>query len=503
VPGRDLSVPNTIERRERLVALGIAAAVTAAGAAAAWHYASEGLTLSHYDARAHLVVARRIFDSLIPGWQQIGGVWLPLPHLLNALPVQVDAWYRNGASATVISVLSMGAAAWALATLLMRVTRSAIAAILGGFLLLANPNTLYLQSTPMTEPLLFATTLVSIALIASWLDGGAPLPPRVPGLALMMACMTRYEAWPISAAIVVLAGAVLLRRNMRARQVVALCARLSWYSAFAIFLFAVNSRWTTGNWVVTGDFFVPENAALGQPLLAWHQVMEGLYKLSGTATVWPAWAAALVIAVTFVRSRDRASIVLVLALLGAAAIPWYAYVNGHPLRIRYSLPLVVASVAVTASGVALLPVKIRALAASAIVAASLLQLSPLDRTAPLIAESQRDAVNQEGRRTVTAYLRDRYDGGTIMMSMGSLAHYMHDLSREGFRIHDFLHEGNGDLWVAALALGPRGYVRWVAIEESAEGGDVIFHQARQNPAFLAGFERVAEGGGVALYRAMP
>ena len=75
-------------------ALAVAAVVTAVGAAAAWYYAREGLTLSHYDARAHLVVARRIFDSLMPGWQQIGGVWLPLPHLLNALPVQVDMLYH-------------------------------------------------------------------------------------------------------------------------------------------------------------------------------------------------------------------------------------------------------------------------------------------------------------------------------------------------------------------------------------------------------------------------
>src|SRR5688500_4476055 len=176
----------------------IAVAVTVAGAAAAIHYAHAGLTVSHYDARAHLVVARRIFDSLMPGWQQIGGVWLPLPHVLNALPVQVDALYRNGASGTIFSVLSMGAAAWGLAALLMRVTGSQLAAILGSFLLLANPNTLYLQSTPMTEPMLFGTTLVCIALTAAWLDRGAPLPPRAAGLAMMAACMTRYEAWPIS-----------------------------------------------------------------------------------------------------------------------------------------------------------------------------------------------------------------------------------------------------------------------------------------------------------------
>ena len=70
-----------------------------------------GLTLSHYDARGHLVVARRILDSITPGWQQIGAVWLPLPHLLNALPVQIDAFYRSGASGVAISIVAFAVAA--------------------------------------------------------------------------------------------------------------------------------------------------------------------------------------------------------------------------------------------------------------------------------------------------------------------------------------------------------------------------------------------------------
>ena len=68
------------------------------GAIVAWHYHQLGLTLTHYDARGHLVVARRIIDSITPGWQQVGAVWLPLPHLLNAIPVQIDLFYRTGAS---------------------------------------------------------------------------------------------------------------------------------------------------------------------------------------------------------------------------------------------------------------------------------------------------------------------------------------------------------------------------------------------------------------------
>jgi hypothetical protein len=86
----------------RLVAL----AATLLGVTAAVLYYQQELTLSHYDAKGHLVVARRIVDSLRPGWWQIGAVWLPLPHLLNMLPVQIDWLYRTGLSAVAMSIAS-------------------------------------------------------------------------------------------------------------------------------------------------------------------------------------------------------------------------------------------------------------------------------------------------------------------------------------------------------------------------------------------------------------
>jgi hypothetical protein len=481
----------------------IAAATAIAGIVAAVYYARAGLSLSHYDARAHLVVARRILDSLMPGWQQIGAVWLPLPHVLNMLPVQVDAWYRSGASAIAISIGSMTLAAGALASFLIRRTGSIAAAIAGAVLLLANPNVLYLQSTPMTEPLLFGTTILAVVLAADWLDRGAPRRAGAPGAALIAACMTRYEAWPICAAVLALAGAVLVRRGAPPRDALLKIARLSLYPATAIVLFLLNSRWTVGAWFVSSGFFVAENDALGQPMVAWDQVLEGLLRLSGTALVWPAYAAAAVLAVTFARDRTRAALVLVLALGAAAALPWYAYVQGHPFRIRYAVPLVVACAAIVAAGIAVLPKRVRGVVAALVVSAALWQVSPLDRSAPVVAESQRDAQNAISRQAVTAYLVAHHDGQPIMMSMGSLAHYMHDLSREGFNVHDFLHEGNGDVWKAAMEFGPRAFVRWVAIEEHAEGGDAVYQRSQQLRTFLDGFERVAEGGGVALYRATP
>ena len=94
------------------------------GAVASLAYARAGLSLSHYDAKAHLVVARRILDSITPGWEQIGAVWLPLPHLLNMLPVQMDAFYQTGASAIAFSVLSLGLGAACIAATIVRLTGS-------------------------------------------------------------------------------------------------------------------------------------------------------------------------------------------------------------------------------------------------------------------------------------------------------------------------------------------------------------------------------------------
>src|ERR1700704_1437980 len=129
----------------------VAACAAIGGALVALHYHRLDLTLSHYDARGHLVVARRIFDSLTPGWQQVGAVWLPLPHLLNTLPVQVDALYRTGLAGSLFSILGFGLCAYAGARLILAITGSPAGTVAGVAVLALNPNLLYLQSTPMTE----------------------------------------------------------------------------------------------------------------------------------------------------------------------------------------------------------------------------------------------------------------------------------------------------------------------------------------------------------------
>ena len=100
---------------------------------------------------------------------------------------------------------------------------------------------------------------------------------------------------------------------------------------------------------------------------------------------------------------------------------------------------------------------------------------------------------------MTDYLRQHRHGEKMLVSLGSLSHYVQELSAIGVHVRDVVHEGNGDLWAAALD-APRFHVGWILMEELSEGGDVLAERAREYPEFLRGFTRVAEGGGVALYR---
>ncbi|MDO8677469.1 MAG: hypothetical protein Q7R30_02745 [Acidobacteriota bacterium] len=475
------------------------------GVATAWHYSAAGLALSHYDAKAHLVVARRIFDSITPNWEQIGAVWLPLPHALNALPVQIDFMYRTGASAIAISVVSFAVTVACLSALVLRLTGSGAGAVLAAALFAINPNVLYLQSTPMTEPLLFALSALMVLHLTGWALSDDLPAPRAAGWTIVAAMLTRYEAWPIAATAMVLAAWVKWRRGAAVTAVAGSVMQLARYPAGAIVFFVIMSWITTGEWFVTGGFYVPDATLQGKPQAVYDAIIEGASDLAGARMVLLSKIAAIVLLVAAVRKARRkgvpynAGLVLPIALLASAALPFYAFVSGHPFRIRYEVPLILGAAACIGAATGLLR-RAAAPAAIAIVLAVMLQTPPFDRQAPMIVEAQLDRKNGEGRRAVTACLSRGYDGTTIMASMGALAHYMQELSLEGFAIADFLHEGNGPIWDLAVSRGPAPFAGWALVEEAAEGGDILSQRIKAQPRWLAGMERVCEGGNVALYR---
>jgi len=287
----------------------------------------------------------------------------------------------------------------------------------------------------MTEPLLMALTA-----LAAWLgveafrvgDAGSI---RRAGFALAAAAMTRYEAWPFTAALLALGP---FRRFVLdgPRESIMLAAA-SRSTAAAALAFVVLSRATVGEWFVKSGFFIAENPDLRRPLAALVSVWWGTHQL--TSYRWPSSCGGLaVLLARSLRSRDaahwlpprsgwRGGAPLVRVLLGppvpdslhgpACPCGW----TGCRLLRRDGRPIEAARRSPGPRGGG---------------GGSGRSIPPPDG-----GRAQWDRTNQAGRP------RWRPTSGTVERgtrhgSMGSLAHFMQELSREGFRIRDFLHEGN-------------------------------------------------------------
>jgi hypothetical protein len=166
---------------------------------------ARGYLLLYGDAVAHLGIARRIFDSRNPGLAQLGGVWLPLPHLLILPFVQKIEWWQNGLAGAwpsllcyVIGVIGM----YRLARRMMTPQWAFAATAFYGL----NPNLLYLATTAMTEPLFLAEliwiTLLTMECVAAIRAGWPAFVARrliFIALFIVAAVFTRYDGWVLGA----------------------------------------------------------------------------------------------------------------------------------------------------------------------------------------------------------------------------------------------------------------------------------------------------------------
>ncbi|MGE5838244.1 MAG: hypothetical protein ACM4AI_27470, partial [Acidobacteriota bacterium] len=288
--------------------------------------------------------------------------------------------------------------------------------------------------------------------------------------------------------------------------------RLAQWPAAAVVLFLVLSRLTVGAWFVSGGFYERDPTYDAQAVKSLLAIWWGTHRLSGyvieivgvIAAAWVTWRA--------LRNQDQSAHLVTVALFAAAALPAYAFFEAHPFRIRYMVPLVTACALFCGIGVGAMsgpstrtvPTRRHRtgpwLLAVLLVASTIIESPPWSSQSPLLIEAQLDAANSVARQQVTACLAPAYHGEKVLVSMGSLAHYMQELSHHGFAIADFIHEGNGALWELALETGPAPHAGWMLVEEESEGGDVLAQRIRRHDTFTRGMTKVCEGGGVSLYR---
>lgn len=163
--------------------------------------------LLYGDAVAHLGIARRIIDAHYPGLSQLGGVWLPLPHLLMLPFIGKMEMWRTGFAAVPMSMLSYAfsvSGVWRLARRLMRPKWALVAVAFYAL----NPNLLFLSVTAMTEALFLAlmiwTTVAAMECLAALRAENARLARGwmlFAGVLILLGVFTRYDGWIFGGAV--------------------------------------------------------------------------------------------------------------------------------------------------------------------------------------------------------------------------------------------------------------------------------------------------------------
>jgi hypothetical protein len=160
--------------------------------------------LKYYgDGVSHLVIARRVFDTLTPALAQLGGVWLPMTHLLLMPFVANDFLFHTGLAGTIVSISATAVTAIALFRILRLQFASPVVGIFGSFLYFLNPSVIYMGIIPMMEALFMMFFMLSVYFIQKWYylyrsEQNVWFQYRTIlkcALAVSAASLTRYEGW--------------------------------------------------------------------------------------------------------------------------------------------------------------------------------------------------------------------------------------------------------------------------------------------------------------------
>ncbi|MDP1570077.1 MAG: hypothetical protein Q8L86_08740 [Vicinamibacterales bacterium] len=453
-------------------------------------------TLAYNDARARLVVARRVFDSLTPGFDQLGGIWLPLPHLLQLPLVQSDVLYSTGFGMVAINVAAFAGLAVATLHIVTRITGTPRAGVAAVALVVSHPDLLYLQATPMTEMLTLGLIAGATALLLS--PGTERWRTWAASALLALAMLTRYEAWLAAGAIVAVTTWGASRQPDGARGWGHRVAPLAAMCVAALGCAAAWSKAMTGSWFVASGFF-PQTEVLGRPLSAVSEVARVTVQTAGPGLLILAAAGA-----HWAITRARCAPAGRMRLLAAAPIPaalLYASLAyaGHPMLNRFAVFLLVPAIWLGMAGVLALRnagwVRLR----TALVAAVVVWQAGLWVRPPVVREAAMDMHQRDAFRVVVDALEPVSGDERLLASMWTAAAILHDLSTRGMPLRRVVHEGNGEHWRLAIAT-PANHVSWVLVTCLPGDGDRVAHGLGFSSDFTAAFELAAKTRELELYR---
>jgi len=180
-------------------------------------YSLDKYSLVYYgDSVSHMVGARKVVDWMDPGLQQMGTVWLPLPHFLILPFTLVDPLFTTGFAGVAVSLPCLAITA-ALLYKMIRVHLAgglAYIAFAGAMLYIVNPNILYIGITAMTEAPFMLFFVASAYCLQKWHRNQELLGSlALSSIFIVAATLCRYEGWILPAFLLPLALATAFRND--------------------------------------------------------------------------------------------------------------------------------------------------------------------------------------------------------------------------------------------------------------------------------------------------
>jgi len=178
-----------------LAPLAVFIALSALSCAAVVFFYTRGYLTWDNDAQAHINTARRVVDSLTPGYEQLGTTWLPLPHVMMMPLARIDSLFQSGLAGAIPSAIFFVLCGTALFAATRRILGSGEAAIAATALIALNPNLLYMQSLAMTEAIYLGTFCGMFYFMVLFVDTQSIGAVVGAGICSLAGCMTRYDGW--------------------------------------------------------------------------------------------------------------------------------------------------------------------------------------------------------------------------------------------------------------------------------------------------------------------
>lgn len=468
---------------------------------------SRGLTNLYGDAIAHMEGARRLTDSITPGYDEIGTGWLPLYHILVAPLAINDHLWRTGLAGSLVSMAAFAVGAWFVFRLGFELNRNLAAGWVALVGFLASSNMLYVASTPLTEPLcVMWAVLVVWALFRFQQSGGW----RMLSLAALFAffgALTRYDGWyllPFAALFVILARQRPWRRRLFEAALFSAIAGTgpvlwvfhNWhrygnplefyngpYSAVAVYkhqLATTGFRYpTAGSYLLSARYYV-EDLKLVIGVVSLELALLGLVAFISNARQFARRSPALLFLVPLVFYAQS---------MAHASVPIYVptlFPNTY-YNLRYGLEMLPAAALFPSfllSG--RMPGRTRTTLAAAIVMLLAVQFGMSVRKGVdeigMVKESLLNTpCHSRVDEALTGLLRRNYAGGTILMETGKFPCV---LPRLGIPYRDTVTEMNRPYW-QLLPLGPDGWrsapplasLQWIVRKD----GDPVDETMRAHP----------------------